>query len=355
MFKSSINSAHSIPFSSSFVEEDTENTSTLPNIEEASEFGQDEQLHQQIHEILESIPAKIKLANSPRKVVNLNPPPLDLPTLPTQRGKKPGKEPIRRSASGLSSRASTRASTPSWLLAPARAHRPRGQQETRVYHFSRSTGEAPIKLLIRCVGENGERVMVRVGGGWADLGEYLKDYALRHGRRTQNADTSKIEIQDLPRVSNSRAATASPDLRPVSALEHSPMTPLQIRKTRRSFGASAAPEHPRPGPSRPKPVAFPHTPGDTQDDKDNETPPSDSSARSRSSSRLSWTEEDSFLGLAGPTGRKVEMSEESRAWVESVKEKVRLASGERKPPAPEEGRFGELGKVGGTKRLFRKG
>jgi hypothetical protein len=73
------------------------------------------------------------------------------------------------------------------------------------------------------------------------------------------------------------------------------------------------------------------------------------------------------------------MSEENKAWVESVKEKVRLASGERKvsgsqphhqvlhhqpPPQPQQplqpdeynrGKFGELGKVGGTKRLFRQG
>ncbi|KAJ3474955.1 hypothetical protein NLG97_g9631 [Lecanicillium saksenae] len=79
------------------------------------------------------------------------------------------------------------------------------------------------------------------------------------------------------------------------------------------------------------------------------------------------------------------MSDENKAWVESVKEKVRLASGERKipplgnPPGPplsstaanaasgvpdrssrgttpvdDKKRFGELGKVGGTKRLFRK-
>jgi hypothetical protein len=50
------------------------------------------------------------------------------------------------------------------------------------------------------------------------------------------------------------------------------------------------------------------------------------------------------------------MSEENKAWVESVKEKVRQVSGERRIPPPEErNRFGELGRVGGTKRLFRKG
>jgi hypothetical protein len=63
-----------------------------------------------------------------------------------------------------------------------------------------------------------------------------------------------------------------------------------------------------------------------------------------------------MLGLAGPKSKPVEMSEESRAWVESVKEKVRLASGERKPSggASDPKRFGDMGKVGSTKRLFRK-
>jgi uncharacterized ubiquitin-like protein YukD len=50
------------------------------------------------------------------------------------------------------------------------------------------------------------------------------------------------------------------------------------------------------------------------------------------------------------------MSDESKAWVESVKQKVRLASGERKVSdhSLADGKFGDMGKVGGTKRLFKK-
>ncbi|KAL2760667.1 hypothetical protein ACRALDRAFT_2096058 [Sodiomyces alcalophilus JCM 7366] len=348
----------------SFIEEDLgesstilEGSSMMEGSSMVSDMDGDDQFQQQISHVLDSIPANIKLAASPAKV-NLNPPPPDLPAL---RIKKGPKEPARRSASGLSSRSSTRASTPAFLLAPAygRSRRPRrkGQQETKVYHLSRTTGEAPIKLLIRCVGEHGERVMVRVGGGWADLGEYLKEYASHHGRRSANLDSAKIEVRDLPRVANSgRAATASPPARPASALDRSPMTPLNVRKTRRSFGTTGPGEDSAlAGTSALRPSAFPRTPAWPQprhDGKGNEAPLSDEQGRSMSSSRISWGEDDdSLLGLAGPTGRKVEMSEESRAWVESVKEKVRLASGERKP---EEARFGELGRVGATKRLFRK-
>ena len=56
------------------------------------------------------------------------------------------------------------------------------------------------------------------------------------------------------------------------------------------------------------------------------------------------------------------------AWIKSVEEKVRIVSngggngnvagvsvaGERSTPPDYGGKFGEMGKVGGTKRLFRK-
>lgn len=295
----------------------------------------DDQLQQQISEILESIPAKIHLSSQP-SAINLNPPDIQLPYT------KP--RPVDRSVRSHSS-LSSRASTPSFMLAPAYARnaRPRhqrGNQEIKLYHLSRSTGEPPIKLFIRCVGENGERVMVRVGGGWADLGEYLKDYASHHGRRSGAGNEGKVEIRDLPRVSTGRTGS-SPPSRPASAMD-SPITPLNVRKTRKSVGEETA------GSRLPKtPLATALFSSD---------PPSSGSTRSRSSSRLSWTEEDSSLGMAGPKAKNIEMSDESKAWVESVKEKVRIASGERKPSETQaEGKFGELGKVGGTKRLFRRG
>lgn len=315
----------------------------------------DQQLRKQITQIIESIPAKIKLSAEP-PAINLNPPDLQLPRL----RKRPSKEPVRRSTSAMStissratSRATSRAPTPSFTLSPAKnpRNRPqRGQQEIKVYHLSRSTGEAPIKLFIRCVGERGERVMVRVGGGWADLSEYLKEYASHHGRRSAGTEKAKVEVRDLPRVmSGTRGPIvgSSPPSRPASAMDTTPTTPLNVRKTRKSVGAVGS-EAPRLQP--------PKTPAPAGGRLTEDTPPSEGSTRSRSSSHLSWVEEDSsFLGLAGPSGKKVDMSEENKLWVESVKEKVRLVSGERKPPAPEEkNRFGEIGRVGGTKRLFRK-
>lgn len=355
------------PLDGSFMD-DYEDSFSIPEVNAPAvrrDSVGDQKLRKQISQIIESIPAKIRL-QSEQPTINLNPPDLQLPRLK----KKTSKDQFKRSTSSMSG-VSSRTVTPSFTLSPVKNSRPRhqrGQQEIKVYHLSRSTGEAPIKLFIRCVGENGERVMVRVGGGWADLSEYLKEYATHHGRRSGRADDTTVEVKDLPQVSRVTAGASagnnasSPNSRPGSQLGDTPMTPLNVRKARRSEGSvgSEAPKF------RPK---TPATSGRSLDDPPN----SDGSSRSRPGSRLDWVEDDSsFLGLAGPSGKKVEMSEENKAWVESVKEKVRLASGERKVSGPvasansstlsasasttsdEKKRFGELGKVGGTKRLFRR-
>ena len=300
----------------------------------------DDQLQQQISEILQTVPAKIRLTTQP-PAINLNPPDFKMPV----RAKAPKPELGPRSHSSLST-ASSRAGTPSFLLAPAfsrTSSRQRNREsigEAKVYHLSRADGQAPIRLLVRCVGENGERVMVRVGGGWADLGEYLKEYASHHSRRSGKA--GEVEVKDLPRVSTTRGSGvgSSPASRPASALD-SPITPLHVRKSRKSVGEDSA-------------IKLPKTPLALVAGTD-DTPSSEASTRSRSSSRLSWTEEDVSLGMAGPRAKQIEMSDESKAWVESVKEKVRIASSEHKPP--EHGsstNFGEIGKVGGTRRLFKR-
>ncbi|OAA60484.1 gas2 domain containing protein [Niveomyces insectorum RCEF 264] len=360
------------------------------NSRRLSVSSEDDQLQQQISEILESIPAKIVLSSQPSPPLNhLNPPDFKLPRKP-----KPTTD-NTRSTSSMSSRSMT----PSFLLAPAYARYPRprqqqrGNQEIKLYHLSRSTGEAPIKLFIRLVGENGERVMVRVGGGWADLSEYLKEYASHHSRRSKSGGESKIEIRDLPPTVFASAATntatmslnssrvgSSPPSRPGSALDYSPgitaaMAPLNVRKTRKvATGDEAATASSSTAATASASFSSfsssfstsgnqnqnPRTPlaavVAAKSSTDN-TPSSGSGAstRSRSSSRLSWTEEDSTLGMSGPRAKNIEMSEESKAWVESVKERVRIASGERKVSDQLEGKFGEIGKVGGTKRLFRRG
>lgn len=351
------------PFDASFATED-EAVGQVARHDSPSKMSvasADDQLQQQISEILDSIPARIRLTSEP-SAINLNPPDFSMPA--SRHKVKPDSFPPR-SYSSLSNR-SSRAGTPSFTLAPAKTSRPRhqrGNQEIKLYHLSRSNGEPPIKLFIRCVGDNGERVMVRVGGGWADLGEYLKEYASHHGRRGGEA---KVEVRDLPRISTASRAGSSPPSRPASAMDmSSPVTPLNVRKARRSIGSSAGDD------LKAARQPLPKTPLANAAAADDNTPPSSGSSRSRSSSRLSWTEEDSSLGMAGPKSKHIEMSEENKAWVESVKEKVRIASGDQRAalgkspaavgrattPDPKllpDGKFGELGKVGSTKRVFRR-
>jgi hypothetical protein len=413
----SFDSAPSTPTKSPRLLEDDGPEEDQSSFFQMSALDTDDQLQQQISEILESVPAKIRLTSEP-PAINLNPPDFKMPTAHKVPRSSDGNV-VRRSQSNISMRSSnSRSCTPSFTLAPAyaRSSRPRhhrGNQDIKLYHLSRSNGEAPIKLFIRCVGGHGERVMVRVGGGWADLGEYLKEYAAHHGRRSAvGGDGGKVEVKDVPRTGMG-VGLGTPPSRPTSVMDsNSPdggsgdsVSPLRMRKVRRPM--------PPPCPSveddsgaagtsmRPKtPLSSAATanisqnnairPGRDSNTKTTTTPsPSNgsSSVRSRSSSRISWEEEDSYeLGMAGPRAKHIEMSEESRAWVESVKEKVRLASGEhnkdsstRPWPRPHSAfagasagavpqraisqeeltldgaRFGEIGRVGATKRVFRRG
>ncbi|KAK4103955.1 hypothetical protein N658DRAFT_484033 [Parathielavia hyrcaniae] len=426
----------STPTKYSILEEDAATEPGSPS--EMSMPGSDDQLQQQISEILESVPAKIRLTAA-LPAVNLNPPDFKMPT--TRKNSR--SDAIPRSQSTVSMRSAySRSATPSFTLAPARGARPRhqrGNQEIKLYHLSRSNGEAPIKLFIRCVGEHGERVMVRVGGGWADLGEYLKEYASHHLRRAAGAAVadSRIEVKDVPRNGAVRADSTPPS-RPASAMDaHSPISPLKLRKTRRPppppppLPAAPSDEHhhqhvpppllppvtPGAGARASSTTIRPKTPlassgtgggggsgsggGSGGGRLDRATPPSDGSSHSSRSSRLSgWDPDDdetAALGMAGPRAKQIRMSEESRAWVESVKEKVRIASGGSAAAAAaavanaaaaatatvgsnKEGgagagvgvgvggaaagggleaslmeRFGEMGKVGRTKRIFRRG
>lgn len=396
--------------------------STVPMISSPKKPSTDDQMQQQISSLLESIPARIRLTTEPNETPF---------TSQTLRPKKTRRSitPSFRSSSSMSNYSTTsRAPTPSFTLAPAfgkTSSRPRPQSsnpEIKLYHLSRSTGEAPIKLFVRLVGEHGERVMVRVGGGWADLGEYLKEYASHHGRRSAVDAGDKVQIQDLPsrNVSSSSTATlrgngngnsmngrSTPDPRPQSVMERDrPGSSLFVRKTRRSVGeySSSSSSNTTTAASMFDPSRAPSTPLPTTSSLHRNlvsTPPSTISSNSnsgekdrnaRSSSRLSWTSDDGkaslALGLAGPKSKNVTISERDQEWVESMKEKVRLASAEKEKrekardrdsgvgmvgsgglKGKGEGRegkgegsgresrasFGEMEKVGGTKRLFRRG
>ncbi|SZF04111.1 unnamed protein product [Blumeria hordei] len=332
--------AHIISEAPTFVNLDVLTDRATPT--RISKLNTDEKIQQQISSLLESIPARILLDTKS------NPSGFNSEVLLPRKTRK-STIISSRSTSNLNNASShTRSSTPSFTLAPAYAKgnsRPRHQNsnsEIRVYHLSRSDGGIPIKLLVRLVGERGERVMVRVGGGWADLGEYLKEYASHHGRRNV---TDTIKIHDIPpRAISSGSITSISNIQTTlrSQLQPKPKNfadqlgkgGSNITKSR-NLGLKNTSEYSESQisisniqcPSTPIP-SIKHTPWDT--------PPSVASssgtiisAVSGRSSRMSWVEEDFNLGLAGPTGKKNTISDQDNEWVESMKEKVRLASAEK--------------------------
>lgn len=316
-----------------------------------------DQLQQQISEILGSIPAKIELSMAP---IPQQKPPAKLKQAIRKRPSHASLSPVPRPTTY------SRAPTPSFTLAPAQPRTPRrrvqNNSDIQLYHLMHSTGKPPIKLFVRLVGEKGERVMVRVGGGWADLGEYLKEYASHHGRRAERDGEVNIEIP----ANNGRARLgsmsslnpapgllmtgpngnvwSSPVSRPGSSMGGRPTSSLQVRKrgVRKSEGVTTSESSFR-SPSMPLPFTSKSAKTSTTGD-DLQTPPA------RSVSRQAWSVgrdgEEVHLGPAGPKKNKGDLDEGRKRWVDNVVDRIRQVSVEKTK--------GALVNSGGTKRLFRK-
>jgi hypothetical protein len=335
-----------------------------------------EDLERKISDILTTIPAHIRLTSETGADVR-----------------------NRKSARGVSSKGSKgflraepslgRMKSPVLTLSPAkpdhdsangtsgrRSAAANGDNDIKLYHLTQPGKEQPLKLSIRRVGKNGERVMVRVGGGWADLGEYLRQYAEHHGRRT--ASSGELELVGL----EAKHTDFSPN-RPESVMSRrdrrvsgvkigSPnTTPIKSASTDRSID-----EAPPPQPN------FETTPVGSRE----------ASSPSTGSSRTSW--QGNEVGLAGPTTKRIDLSEKKLEWIEGMMKQARSVSGTlvpqssnqniraesrgesrgesrsesrtaaRKQPNAKKSQpdlrkqqsdFGDLGKVGGTKRIFMRG
>lgn len=314
-------------------------------------------LERKISDILTTIPAHIRLRSGPET---------DAPEVKQHRSisrtASRGYLRATRSISGLKS--------PELTLSPAkqdfdgsslasgrRSHAgSRADNDIKLYHLTQPGKEKPIKLYIRRVGENGERVMVRVGGGWADLGEYLRSYAEHHGRRT--ASEGKFEVLGL------EVKVPESSTRPGSALS---------KRDRRASGGSQITTPQKPAP----PVATMAEVDESPIVPNITTSPAtaEASAPSTASSRHSWSGNE--VGLAGPKTKKLDLSEDKLEWIEGMLDQARrvsggvitgsrpdaLAPGAERSGSRSESRlslkgkpeFGDLGKVGGTKRVFMKG
>jgi hypothetical protein len=141
------------------------------------------------------------------------------------------------------------------------------------------------------------------------------------------------------------------------------MSSLYVRKTRKSDADSTAASIVNLR-SPATPAIFTQTAG-KQEGRYKTTPSGTSSSEERTPSISGEPEEhEGGLGLAGPNGKNVRISEKDAEWVQNMKEKVRLASAEKErkqrdreemESRRERAGFRDLDRVGGTKRLFKKG
>lgn len=324
----------------------------------------EDRLEARISSILTEIPGQIRLKSGPEDDAR--------EILPS--GNSSGrKRPFLRSSATKSMRTPPGLSSPALTLTPAHSKKSTsrvqdGDPEIKLYHLHQPGKDVPIKLFVRLVGEGGERVMVRIGGGWADLGEYLKEYAIHHGRRS--ISDGRFEIQGLPQSPSATSSSGlagfpssptSSNSRPSSSSGRPNHVWHPSSKLKRhSFGSATADPDPAPVTPANPPRTFrsfePVTPGSIDSSVSLSYP-------LRPSSRLSSNTDDDSpsigLGLAGPKTRRTVVSPTKQAWVDGMVDQARKASGEKKKTShkgtgAEGGEFGDLGKVGGTKRVFLK-
>ena len=232
---------------------------------------------------------------------------------------------------------------------PNRRSTAANEPEVKLYHLTQAGREEPIKLFVRLVGE-GERVMVRVGGGWADLADYLRQYAEHHGSRTVSGEV------DVKAFSSPIAAGGNGGIHPALRRKASGSLSNELYRTKSNTPSPDTPvhdiaEHPEkessdsPGllssstPTRP-PVVPPRSP----------SRPSTSDSN-RPGSKHSGT--GSSISGTGGSGKKFEdLSEDKKRWVEGMIDRVQTAGADKKGEAQQKQKFfGEMGTVGGTRRV----
>ncbi|KAK5734292.1 hypothetical protein LTS12_026734 [Elasticomyces elasticus] len=230
--------------------------------------------------------------------------------------------------------------------------------DVKLYHLRQAGREEPIKLFVRLVGES-ERVMVRVGGGWQDLADYLRQYAEHHGSRTVSA--GGIELQTAEHASSRKVSGQTTAGAADTKGKALPVSPV----------AAALPVPVRPG-SRAADMKWfkldDSSPSGDGEEAPLQTPPPTSAAefttpKSTSTKGTSRpTTADSLgrpgsrqsLASRGVNGKRaVDLPEQKARWVEGMLEKAKVASAEKKVDKDDKAKyFGELGKAGATRRMI---
>ena len=241
--------------------------------------------------------------------------------------------------------------------------------EVKLYHLTQAGRAEPIKLYVRLVGE-GERVMVRVGGGWADLADYLRQYAEHHGSRTVSEGTVDLQTANGNASAAKRTFSGPPTSAELKSLVQgqgkSPVTPelsafpaLERPRTRDSERSWLGKEQPE------------FSMGDSGDEESEASPGAGNAshiAPPRRSSLLSSSRpstaqsvrpaDDSPLGgpgrglsLAGPSKLKADLPEQKARWVEGMIQQVNKSASAEKSREEKEKYVAEMGRVGGVRRV----
>nr|POE46909.1 hypothetical protein CFP56_00241 [Quercus suber] len=234
----------------------------------------------------------------------------------------------------------------------------------KLYHLRAEGREEPIKLFVRLVGED-ERCMVRVGGGWQDLAEYLRQYAEHHGSRTVSGSGLEVFSADpnsQRRVSGppgSRAQTPIPyavaGSRPGSKEGPSPGV---LDTLSRSEYPEEDDDNFTSNPESPLTFSAYHqgTPTSTVGNQ-RSTPRTVPSATKRDSrpstadaprpsSRTSFHDGSAHASPAS-IKRGADLAEQKAKWLEGMLEKARASAEKSK-----EDRFVEISRIGATRRVI---
>lgn len=297
-------------------------------------------MEQQISSILTTLPTPIRLESKRKASNNLTAPSnrskVSTLTQPLRRSRAPSLT-LARAATPLPQSNDERAAPSTTRMRKSGSSE---EPEIQLYHLSSSKGLAPTKLYIRRVGENGERLMVRVGGGWADLAEYLQHYADHHGRRAVSGSHETVQVLDME--------NGSPSSSPASAHHGHGDSPSSVTGARH---VSAGAKLMLGGDSSSLLGSSSSNVGADVQALREQTPQSATS----NGSRRSLGGADLGSSLAGPRIKKLDLSGEKQEWIDGMVEKAKKANSADNRRDKDADRFTDIGKIGGTKRVFMKG
>ena len=218
--------------------------------------------------------------------------------------------------------------------------------DVKLYHLTQAGRAEPIRLFVRLVGDS-ERVMVRVGGGWADLADFLRQYADHHASRTVSAG-SALEVQTVSGSATSARRTFSGPADPrvggaagtPAGAGRPPFTPVGARVSEgpcsRDGKGVASQQQLRSASA----MAY----FDDGDDDDDE------SVRAEAAGGGGVTRPRSSASAA-----ELPPSASKAKWVEGMIERAKQSASAERGREERERRFAELGRVGGTRRVVWKG